>query len=438
MTGKQGSDAGVRLGLALRTGLREIGSNRTRSILSFSAVSVGIASLLYSFAQVRGMSLELRRAFDLMGPGRMTIRTKSDYQPQGVSQSPGLTSDDAGEIARLPGLFMAYPRASAWGMEVHYQGKRFENVRVIATTEAWAKRDWVFTRRGRFLNSTDVRTAARVCAVIEPGGWEKKPFWAVFFGPEGPFESLLHRHDMLGRSLMIGGHLFTVVGVLRDPPRDNDPRWNREWGGDGIVLVPITAYQQNLERSYSERSPHSVDSIVVDTGDESTLAATRRAIEAILKRRHRGEVDYEVIDNREEIQGEMTETRQYIFVGMALGSVAILAGGIGIMNVTLATIFQRIKEIGIRRALGASRGDIVAQFVAEATLLGLLGGAAGIGLGLAGIEYIARRADRDVASFAWYHFVGALALAAATGFIFSVGPAWRASGLDPVEALRNE
>ena len=430
--------AGTRLALAFVTGLREIRSNRARSILSFSAVSVGIASLLYSFAQVRGMSVELGKAIELMGPGRMTIKAKQDFTPKGLSQSPGLTSDDADEIARLPGLFMAYPKASGWGLDVRYQGKRFQNVRVIATTDAWAKRDWVFTRRGRFLNPTDVRQAARVCVVVEPGGWEKKPFWAVFFGPEGPFESLVHRHDLLGRELNLGGHLFTVVGVLRDPPRDKDPRWNREWGGDGIVLVPITTYQQHLERASLLRSPHAVDQIEVDTGDESTVPAVRRAVGAILKRRHRGDEDYDIQDNREVIAGEMSETRQYVLVGIALGSVAILAGGIGIMNVTLATIFQRIKEIGIRRALGASRGDIVAQFVAEATLLGLLGGMAGIGRGMAGIEYLARQADRDIASFAWYHFAGALILAAGTGFAFSIGPAWRASGLDPVEALRNE
>ncbi|MBI4425435.1 MAG: ABC transporter permease [Elusimicrobia bacterium] len=426
----------TRLALATSSGLREIRAHKARSVLSFSAVSVGVASLLYTFAQVNGMRVETRRAIDLMGPGRLSIGEKRDYEGKGLS--PGLTAHDAEEIGRIPGLFMAYPKAVSRGADVRYAGERFEDVQVIGTTADWAKRDWVYRRRGRFLNAADVRDAARVCVVLEPGGWVHKPFWAVFMGPQSPFESLVQRRDLLGRELRLEGHAFTVVGVLREPPLDQDPRWQRDWGVNGTVLVPVSSFHQHLARPAAERSPAAVDQIEVDTGDESAVAAARRAIETILARRHRGEADYEIRDAREDIQGQLNEVRQYAVMGLALGSVAILAGGIGIMNVTLATIFLRVKEIGIRRALGASRADIVGQFVAEATLLGLLGGVAGVGLGLAGIELLARRADKDLAEPTWVHLVAAMGVAAATGFGFSVVPAWRASALDPVEALRNE
>jgi len=106
--------------------------------------------------------------------------------------------------------------------------------------------------------------------------------------------------------------------------------------------------------------------------------------------------------------------------------------------VTLATIFSRIREIGIRRALGATQGDILSQFVIEAMLLGLCGGVAGTLLGLAGIVYLSDRRENPVESLAWWHFLATLGIAALAGLIFSLYPAYKASRLDPVEALRYE
>ncbi|PIR19757.1 MAG: ABC transporter permease, partial [Elusimicrobia bacterium CG11_big_fil_rev_8_21_14_0_20_64_6] len=131
-----------------------------------------------------------------------------------------------------------------------------------------------------------------------------------------------------------------------------------------------------------------VDEIRIDTGNERTLSARRSQIEVILKRRHRGEEDFEIKDQREEIENEMENMRKYVKAGLALGVVALLAGGIGIMNVTLATIFARVREIGIRRAIGASRADILAQFLLEAAMLGAAGGVAGVALGLGGVKWL--------------------------------------------------
>ncbi|MBI4346420.1 MAG: ABC transporter permease [Elusimicrobia bacterium] len=426
----------TRLWLAIATGLREIRANKLRSVLSFAAVAVGSASVLYTLAGVTGMSREVRAAIDLLGPGRLRVEAKRGYKSRGLS--PGLTSEDASEIAKIPGVFMAYPKTQGWGVDVRYRGQKFDGVQVVGTTPAWAKRDWVYRLRGRFFNDGDVRENARVCVVLEPGGWEVKPFWYSFWGRERPFPAMVSRRDLLGRELQLNGHGFTVVGVIREPPRDRDPRWfSREWTGGGYILTPVSAHHEFLRPKWQSR-PGAVNVISVDTGDERTIPQVKRAIEVILHRRHRGEQDYDIIDYREEIANELEETRGQVLVGVLLGGVAILAGGIGIMNVTLATIFARVKEIGIRRALGASRLDIVGQFVAEATLLGVMGGLAGLVLGTFGVEYLMKSADRDMAQLVWWHLPAALAVAAATGFLFSVGPAWRASGLDPVDSLRNE
>jgi putative ABC transport system permease protein len=425
----------MRIAEAFRTGAREVRVHKVRSALSFSAVAIGVASMLYTFAQTHGMNQQLDESISLIGPGRLHVEAKKDYISKGLS--PGLTEDDADAIRRaVPGLYMVYPSARHWVGDLQIAGHKYDSVLAVGTTPAWAKRDWVYTQRGRWLSEDDIRDESRVCVVIEPGGWVKKPFWASWMW-ENPFETYVKHHDLLGRDLVMAEHSFRVVGVLRNPPVDKDPRSRFGNEGDISMLMPISTMQSMVPKD-SLKHPRAVDSIQVDTGDAGTLASAKQTIDAVLKERHKGEEDYEIKDSREEIEGQLSETAKYSLAATVLGAVAILAGGIGILNVTLAALFARIKEIGIRRAVGATRLDILLQFVAEAVLLGLCGGVAGTALGLGGISYLTAHTDRDVASLTWYHMVGALGISAATGLLFSLYPAWKAATLDPVDALRNE
>lgn len=419
---------------AAKTAAREIATNKVRSVLSFAAISVGVASLLYTLAQTHGIGEQLEKAIELLGPGRLEISAKDNYVSRGLS--PGLTSQDAQALREeIPELYMVYPLARSWRESFRHGSKNID-VKVHGVTPEWRKRDWVYTLRGRFLNNWDVKNASRVCVIVEPGGWIKKPFWYSFWFNESPWDNLCAHRDFLGTQIMVADRVLTVVGILREPPKDKDPRWYR-WGGPEI-LVPVTTYHQAIASRRQEGSPTAVNSIIIDTGDEKTLGASKRRMSAVLKRRHRGEEDFELKDSREEIEGEMGEFKKILVASIALGTVALLAGGIGIMNVTLATIFARIKEIGIRRALGASRSDILAQFLLEALFLGLAGGLAGIALGTAGLDYLAKNSDRDIAKLAWYHGLISMAVAAAVSAAFSLYPAYQASRLDPVEALKSE
>ncbi len=420
---------------AFAAAFREIRTNPVRSVLSFAAVSVGVASLLFTLAQTRGIQKAFVDAVSLMGPGRIDINAKEGYVSRGLS--PGLTADDAAEIrALMPELYMVYPVARNWRMSLR-EGKEKLDVQVHGVTPEWPKRDWVYTLRGRFLNDWDVEHGERVCVAVEPGGWIKKPFWAYFWLRAEPYDDFATHHDLLGRRVLLDERVFTVVGVLKEPPKDKDPRWF-SWGGADF-LVPVTTYQALFGGSRGrEGDPHAVESITVDTGDAKTLPAAKRQIEEILKRRHRGEEDFELKDMVEEIQGELNEHRRVLIAAITLGAVALLAGGIGIMNVTLAATYSRIKEIGIRRALGAERSDILGQFVAEAMLLGVAGGLAGIALGWWAIDYLAKTSDRDIAKLAWHHGLSAMGAAVAVCALFSLYPAYQASRLDPVEALRSE
>ncbi len=423
----------MNLGEAARAAAREIRVHKLRSLLSFSAISVGTASLLYTLAQTRGMQKAVARNLELIGPGPLSISAARNYVKKGLSK--GLTSGDADAIrAELPDLYMVSPRAESWDTRPTFEGK-FYDASVTGVTVEWRKRNWVYALRGRFLNEEDERDRSRVCLVVEPGGWLKKPFWAKFwdiFGDE--FEKLALHRDLLGRRLLLNGHDFLVVGTLRLPPLDKDPRWDH-WNNPSII-VPLSTYQAYLG-AYDE-SPDRVDTIDADTGDERTLSSDLRKIEALLKSRHRGEADFEIKNVRADLEDSIREQSKYVAVAIALGVVALLSGGIGILNVTLAAVYSRVREIGIRRALGAERGDVMALFLAEAALLGLAGGAAGVGLGALGIRWLAQSSDRDVIAPTWYHAAAMIVLAAAVAAAFSAYPAWLASRLDPVEALREE
>ena len=418
-----------------RTAWAEISVHKSRSALTCLSLAVGVAAMLFTFSQTSGVMRRYDDALQLYGPGRLTASARQGYKSKGLS--PGLTMDDAAELRRtFPGLHMVYPKVNRYETRLRIGAFKSAMILVSGVTDEWRKRDWVYTLRGRVLNSRDVAEGARVCMIVQPGGWIKKPYWARYF-PVRPLETYLRSHELLGTEILLNDHVFKVVGILKEPPRDRDPRWfQSSRGEEGTILIPITTFQSYMaDRGAGSRS--QVDAIEVDTGDVNTVGPLLRRIQALLLQRHHGEDDVEVRDFRQVMGGALTEIRQSIISIMIIGIVAVLASGIGIMNVTLATIFSRVREIGIRRSLGATRADIVWQFVAEAMVLGVAGGIMGTALGVAGIKYLAPRADRMVEVGA-LHVLGAVAIALATSFLFALYPAYKASRFDPIEALRYE
>ena len=426
---------------SLRTGTLEIFNNKLRSFLSFLSISVGVISILYSITLIYSIRTRTQKALEVAGPGRIVVKMKdrwnssSDMEKKQARES--LTLEDALALeSRYPELFMTSPMLRKW---IEFRVGNFSEWQsVLGVDPQWRKRGWIYKMRGRFLNQFDIDTRARVCVIIIEGGWLKKPKWLKFYDNKDQFQAFVKHEDMLGKTIMLSGNLYTVVGVLYEPPREKNPKaflQVESWSPK--ILAPITTVQRFLS-GYDE-SEGGIDQINLDTGKESTINAYKARVEKFLAARHGGRLNFlEIKDYRDIIKDKLADKQRDMYTVLIIGAIAILAGGIGIMNVTLATIYSRIKEIGIRRAIGATRGAIMAQFVIEAMLLGFFGGVAGIMVGLGGIQYLASKGNEDMIMLQWWMpFVSVLA-AVATGFLASLYPAYQASKLDPVEALRYE
>jgi len=411
----------------------EIRAHKVRSALTCLSLAVGVAAALYTLSQISSVRRRYDDARRLAGPGRLEVRREWSSSTRGLSK--GLTVDDADALRALfPELYMVSASNGNAGGSFAADGFRDRYVSVLGVTPEWRRRDWVYSLEGRFFNRRDVEEAARVCVIMIPGSWIKRPWWAKDTYVD-PYTAYIRRHDLLGRWVELGGRPFRVIGVLRNPPRDVDPRWLHRQGSD-VVLVPLSTAESVLRRGWQKRAA-AVDDIQIDTGDEATASAYARRIEKALSERHRGEKDFVVKDYRELLEGALKQIKGFIVSVAAIGIVAMLAGGIGILNVTLATVFSRVREIGVRRALGATRRDIVAQFIVEALVLGAFAGVAGSALGAFAVLKFSP-SERMIDNFSPLQALASAAIAVAVSFVFSVVPAWQASRLDPVVSLRYE
>ena len=269
---------------------------------------------------------------------------------------------------------------------------------------------------GTVFTDQDVRSATKVCIV-------GKTIVDNLFGGENP----------LGKTVRVRNVPMVVVGVLGEIGTNLMGR-----DQDDIVLVPVTTAQRRL---FSSSRSGSVSTIMVKAQSSELLGAAQDQVASLLAMRHRiregGEEDFTVRNMAQMIENAKAATRTMTLLLTAVAGVSLLVGGIGIMNIMLVSVTERTREIGIRMALGAKTIDIRLQFLVEALMLSLLGGATGIILGVAGALSISR-------GFGWAVEVSPFSISLAFGFSAFVGvffgyyPAWKASLLNPIEALRYE
>ncbi|MCX5793649.1 MAG: ABC transporter permease [Elusimicrobia bacterium] len=433
----------MRISESLRTGSMEIFHHKMRSFLTFFAISIGVISIMYSLTLIYSMNFRTKKALEVLGHGRLKIQTKRRYQEttslDRKEARDTLTLEDALALrANFPELPMVSP-IKADGTDFT-AGDYNSGEYIAGVTTEWKKRGWVYHVKGRFINQHDLDTYARVCVIIQDGGWFKKPQWMKFYGWKDKFQEYINHHDLQNKSVQIGNNLYTVIGILESPPLEKNPKTFLDLEGwEAKVIIPITTFQRLMGEGWGwDGGNGGIDSIDVDTGKASTVELYKNRLEKTLQARHGGRLRLDVKDFGEIIKTKMADKHRDMYTVLIIGAIAILAGGIGIMNVTLATIYSRIKEIGIRRAIGATRTDIMAQFIIEAMLLGFFGGIAGILISMTGIQYLASNGDTDMMMVQWWMPLLSVLAAVLTGFLAALYPAYQASKLDPVEALRYE
>jgi len=396
----------------LRLGVRSLKLHKLRSSLSILGVVFGVAAVVAMSSVGEGARRETLAQIASLGIDTVTVRPRP---PEPGEKTPvALPAAAAASLGRVvPSVRAVAPlRVAELPAEA---GGRNVSVIAIGTTPAYREATRLEVAAGRFLADVDVADRKRVAVL---GAAVAK---ALF--PLG---------SALGETVRLGGDWYQVVGVLegRASPRG---RGTAIRGRDinRSVLVPLPA----LDRG-ADRRPDGVDEIVFRVATPEAVVPGAGVALALVRRATGGEA-IEVIVPREILRQRERTQRVFNVVTGAVAAISLLVGGIGIMNIMLASVAERTREVGVRRALGARRRDVAAQFLVESSLLTVAGGLLGSVLGLVGSALIQFFAGWPTAVHPLM-LVSALVVALAVGIGFGFYPAWHAAGLDPVEALRQE
>ncbi len=396
----------------IRVALAAIGANKMRSLLTMLGIVIGVAAVITMVALGTGAQRAVQEQIDALGTNVLSVRAGQAMFRGARSGSARLTVDEALAVGDGADAILAVAPEMSSNLQIEF-GRTNANVRVTGTTPEFYTVNNYDMAVGRFFEAQDNYGRRRVAVV----------------GGDVPELLGTTALALVGQKISIANNTFEVVGVV-------EPKGGSSWfNQDEQIFVPIYTAQFRLMGTDRIRSFNAS----VRDGATTTLAMAQ--IEAIMRREHRlrvGEAnDFWVMD-RAELMGtrqETTETFTYLLAGIAL--VSLLVGGIGIMNIMLVSVTERTREIGIRMALGATRGAVLTQFLLEALVLCLVGGLIGIAVGIGASQLLSALAN-------WNTSVSGAAVAMAVVFSLSIGlffgiwPARRAAKLNPIDALRWE
>ncbi len=406
---------------AFRAALENLAANKLRAGLSALGMIFGVGAVIAMLSIGAGAQREAMRLMEQLGLRNVIVRDRQPDDEEKLreirSKSPGLSPRDMMAIAEgVPGVERVAPRVEVRAYKI-LAGERTTEAKVYGVSHEQDELVRLVPQRGRFLDRLDELRHAQV-AVIGPGVARD------LFGSDDP----------LGRLLKINDVWFEVVGVL--PPRAGESRFEGVAVGSSAreIYLPFTTAMRKFERD-AMKAP--LDGIVVQLGEAVAPQLAADVIDSILKRLHAGIDDYELVVPEALLEQRRRTQRLFNIVMGCIAGISLVVGGIGIMNIMLASVLERTSEIGLRRAVGARRKDIRTQFLVESFAISVLGGLAGVAMGIAIARVVAAWAG-------WSTVVTAGSVVLATGVSVAVGlvsglyPAVRAAALDPIDALRYE
>ena len=406
----------------LKMALVSLKVNKMRSILTSLGIIMGVAAVIIMMAVSTGSSKRIKANIASMGSNLLTVRSasaKSGGVRQGMGSKPTLTMKDADAIAKNVIGIDAISVVSNEGKQLTY-GNQNWSTSVYGIMPHYFYIQNYEVESGRGLTFDDLRNTAKVTVIGSSVATE-------LFGDLNP----------VGKIIRVGNVPFKVIGTLKS--KGSSGMMNN----DDLIFIPITTAQRKV---FGTAFPGTVGMIIIKGESSETLEETQKEIEALLSARHHisknQEKDFEV-RNFAEIQEKIQSTVNIMAALLsAIASVALLVGGIGIMNIMLVSVTERTKEIGIRMAIGAKASDIRLQFLVESVILSLAGGLAGVITGVVGanlVGFLASINQVDLTpSISLMSIIISFAFSALVGIGFGFYPAYKASNLNPIDALRYE
>lgn len=386
---------------SLKIAWQSLLGNRLRSALTMLGVIIGVGAVIALVSIGQGASQQITSQIQQLGSNVITVIPRGNTIAR-------LTLDDVkGLIERIPTLSRAIP-SLARNMTVKWQNKTYDTS-IEGTAEGYPELRSFPIGAGRFISQGDVDGRRKVAVI-------GKKVHTELFGELNP----------LLQPITINGETFIVIGVMSAK--------GQGMGGDfdDRVLIPITSAQRLF-------GTNRVSSILVQARDAAVAPATAARIQAIYQKkfptRNPGRDDAVMVMSQDQLLstvGDATKTFTIMLGGIA--GISLLVGGIGIMNIMMVSVTERTREIGIRKALGAKRRDILSQFLVESVFLSLSGGVIGILIGIGGARAMSAFGLSSVMSAG--SIILAFGFSAAVGLFFGVYPAMKAANLDPIEALR--
>ena len=411
-------------------------TNKMRSALTVLGVVIGITSIVGMTALIRGFDESLRDMIRSIGPNTIFVQRfgvtsfANGAEFEELMRRPNISTADARALEEAPTIdlvdveFGAGP-GNVVQQRVFYGKERTKPLLVFGTGEYFAEGTRIPIRAGRFFNGAEVQFRKNVVVL----GYTA---FDLLFQERGV--------DPIGKTVRVGNNRFEVVGVFDQRPAAGGFNLDQ----DDFVVIPYTAYQRifglqparirgsgellNIQISLMPREGVPTEAAIAD-------------VERVMRIRHNLRLDepddFDIVTQDQFLQLWDRISQATFFALVVISSIALMVGGIGVMAIMSISVTERTREIGVRKALGARRAEILFQFLMEAAFLTSLGGVLGIALG-SGIGWTVHLVSGFPVSLPWWSFAIGLGFSAAVGVFFGMYPAVKASRLDPIEALRYE